>query len=274
MALSAVKRVSNLLRRVVPRGSSSPRAVAAAKKEYDYVIVGAGSAGCVLANELSADGSSVLLLEAGGWDWNPLVHIPAGVYSVFKDPSINWNMESEEEKYAGGRKIELPRGKVLGGESCAGGAGAWRWEWRLSFALLWCVLVRSSVLRSALLRSAALCCALLRSAALCSRLLCHALLRSAPLGIVALLSDRTPKSHLASSLNSPLPQIPISPLPQGRPRSTHASTCAGTRKTTAAGLQSTPCLGGRSNTSCPTLSGAKALTEALASIAAAPEDSR
>ena len=117
MALSTISRVSNLLRRVVPRGSSSPRAVAATKREYDYVIVGAGSAGCVLANELSADGSSVLLLEAGGWDWNPLVHIPAGVYSVFKDPSINWNMESEPEPSAGDRRIELPRGKVLGGSS-------------------------------------------------------------------------------------------------------------------------------------------------------------
>ena len=90
-----------------------PPAARAVQREYDYIIVGAGSAGCVLANELSADPSkTVLLLEAGGWDTNPLIHIPAGVYSVFKDPSINWNMESEPEPACDGRRIELPRGKV------------------------------------------------------------------------------------------------------------------------------------------------------------------
>ena len=88
------------------------------EREYDHIIVGAGSAGCVLANELSADGSKqVLLLEAGGWDWHPLIHIPAGVYSVFNEPSINWNMKSEPEPFADGRRIELPRGKVVGGSS-------------------------------------------------------------------------------------------------------------------------------------------------------------
>lgn len=88
------------------------------QKEYDFVIVGAGSAGCMLANELSADGTKeILLLEAGGWDWNPLIHIPAGVYSVFKDPSLNWNMETESEPACEGRNIELPRGKVVGGSS-------------------------------------------------------------------------------------------------------------------------------------------------------------
>ena len=85
---------------------------------YDYVIIGAGSAGCILANELSKCGqNTVLLLEAGGWDMNPLIHIPAGVYSVFKDESINWNYKSEPEPHAGGRCIELPRGKVIGGSS-------------------------------------------------------------------------------------------------------------------------------------------------------------
>ena len=95
-----------------------PPPTKALAKEYDYIIVGAGSAGCVLANELSADGTKeVLLLEAGEWDSNPLIHIPAGVYSVFKDPSINWNMESEPEPHANNRCIELPRGKVIGGSS-------------------------------------------------------------------------------------------------------------------------------------------------------------
>ena len=101
-----------LLRRLVPP-LTRPLA-----SQYDYIIVGAGSAGCVLANELTKDASSsVLLIEAGGWDTNPLIHIPAGVYSVFKDPSVNWNWESEPEAGCGGRKIELPRGKVVGGSS-------------------------------------------------------------------------------------------------------------------------------------------------------------
>ena len=98
--------------------SMVPPTQQALEKEYDYIIVGAGSAGCVLANELSADPSKqVLLLEAGGWDWNPLIHIPAGVYSVFKDPSVNWNMTSDPEPFANNRRIELPRGKVVGGSS-------------------------------------------------------------------------------------------------------------------------------------------------------------
>ena len=92
-------RVPALLRRMAP---PSPRPL---KREYDYVIVGAGSAGCVLANELSADGTKdVLVVEAGAWDTNPLIHIPAGVYSVFKDPSLNWNMETEPEHSADGHQ--------------------------------------------------------------------------------------------------------------------------------------------------------------------------
>ena len=64
----------------------------------DYVIVGAGSAGCVLANRLSEDGAaSVLVLEAGAMDRQLLIHIPAGVYRVYRDPRINWNYEAEAE---------------------------------------------------------------------------------------------------------------------------------------------------------------------------------
>lgn len=107
--------VPRLVSRMLPllrRGTTELRG------EYDYIITGAGSAGCLLANELSADGSKqVLLLEAGGYDWNPLIHIPAGVYSVFKEPSLNWNLVSEPEPECGGRRIELPRGKVIGGSS-------------------------------------------------------------------------------------------------------------------------------------------------------------
>jgi choline dehydrogenase len=86
--------------------------------EYDYIVVGAGSAGCVLANRLSEDSNhSVLILEAGPMDNKLLIHIPAGVYSVYRDPSINWNYQTEPELELDRRNIELPRGKVLGGSS-------------------------------------------------------------------------------------------------------------------------------------------------------------
>lgn len=85
--------------------------------ESEYVIVGAGSAGCVLANRISAAGHSVTLLEAGPRDRNLLIHIPAGVYSVFKNPSLNWNYQAEPDQGVNGREVELPRGKVVGGSS-------------------------------------------------------------------------------------------------------------------------------------------------------------
>lgn len=87
-------------------------------RTFDYIIVGAGSAGCVLANELSQDSSNeVLILEAGPMDRNLLIHMPAGVYNVHKNPGLNWNYESEPEPGLGGRQMTLPRGKVLGGSS-------------------------------------------------------------------------------------------------------------------------------------------------------------
>ena len=86
--------------------------------EYDYIILGAGSAGCVLANRLSESGEhSVLVVEAGPMDKKLLIHIPAGVHSVYKDPSINWNYETEPENELDQRHVELPRGKVIGGSS-------------------------------------------------------------------------------------------------------------------------------------------------------------
>ena len=86
--------------------------------EYDYVIVGAGSAGCVLANRLTEDPQvSVLLIEAGGRDWHPLIHMPAGLARLVGNRQINWNYETEPEPQLLGRRLYWPRGRVLGGSS-------------------------------------------------------------------------------------------------------------------------------------------------------------
>ena len=90
--------------------------------EFDYVIVGAGSAGCVLANRLSASGKySVLLLEAGPRDTNPWIHIPLGYGRLFKEKAVNWMYQTEPEPGLGGRSVFQPRGKVLGGSSSING---------------------------------------------------------------------------------------------------------------------------------------------------------
>ena len=86
--------------------------------QYDFIIVGAGSAGCVLAGRLSENPNNrVLLLEAGGRDWHPFIHVPAGLAKLIHLESINWAYETEPQAELGGRRLYWPRGRVLGGSS-------------------------------------------------------------------------------------------------------------------------------------------------------------
>jgi len=113
---------------------------------YDYVIVGAGSAGCVMANRLSADPSNtVCLLEAGGSNTSPMLHVPAGWATNFNNPKVDWGFNTAPEPQLNDREIYWPRGKVLGGSSAINGmvyirgahrdfadwtqAGAIGWSW-------------------------------------------------------------------------------------------------------------------------------------------------
>ncbi|MBY5941612.1 choline dehydrogenase [Halomonas sp. DP5N14-9] len=89
---------------------------------FDYIIVGAGSAGCVLANRLSEDPKvSVLLLEAGGSDWNPWIHVPVGYFKTMHNPATDWCYLTDPDEGIDGRRLQWPRGKVLGGSSSLNG---------------------------------------------------------------------------------------------------------------------------------------------------------
>ena len=104
------------------RTSTAGGSSASEAREFDYVIVGAGSAGCVLANRLTASGQySVLLLEAGPKDSNIWIHVPLGYGKLFKEASVNWMFQTEPEPGLNGRSVFQPRGKVLGGSSSING---------------------------------------------------------------------------------------------------------------------------------------------------------
>ena len=90
--------------------------------DYDYIVIGAGSAGCVLAARLSEDPSTrVLLLEAGGRDSNPWIHVPVGYFKTMHNPATDWCYRTEPEPSLNGRSLDWPRGKVLGGSSSING---------------------------------------------------------------------------------------------------------------------------------------------------------
>ncbi|MEL6994246.1 MAG: GMC family oxidoreductase N-terminal domain-containing protein, partial [Pseudomonadota bacterium] len=89
---------------------------------FDFVIVGAGSAGCALANRLSADGRyQVALLEAGPKDTNPWIHIPVGYFRTMGNPRSDWCYTTQNDAGIAGRSIPYPRGRVLGGSSSING---------------------------------------------------------------------------------------------------------------------------------------------------------
>ena len=91
-------------------------------ENFDYIIIGAGSAGCVLANRLSENSNNkVLLIEAGGKDNYPWIHIPVGYYKTMHNPKTDWCYNTEPDETMNNRSIRYPRGKTLGGSSSING---------------------------------------------------------------------------------------------------------------------------------------------------------
>lgn len=90
---------------------------------FDYVVVGAGSAGCLLAEQLSARGHSVAVIEAGGRDRHPFIHIPAGYARILTHPALTWGYRTAPDAATGMRALDYPRGRVLGGSSSINGLG-------------------------------------------------------------------------------------------------------------------------------------------------------
>lgn len=89
--------------------------------EFDYIVIGAGSAGCVVAGRLGEAGHKVLLIEAGGTDSSPFIHVPIGYSLLYNNPKVNWCFESEPEPHLNNRRLFQPRGKVMGGTGAING---------------------------------------------------------------------------------------------------------------------------------------------------------
>jgi len=90
--------------------------------DVDFVVVGAGSAGCVIANRLSQSANnSVALVEAGGWDNSPWIHLPVGYFRTMHNPAYDWCFSTQPDPGLGGRAIDWPRGKTIGGSSSLNG---------------------------------------------------------------------------------------------------------------------------------------------------------